>query len=172
MQRGTHPSSATWEPPAMQGARAAVSSATKITSRLSTYFRTVPSCRTTRPNYSRLLLYLLMDAACVCPAYCTFPCKGLPHSLLCSELSSGLLPHTCWREGPRNTHSWKPSPGSSLAGYNGFRLKELLPGQNWGGLSWSCSAESQLSSHAAPHAADTCFSFSLGICFKKHSYIC
>ena len=95
MQRGTRPSTATWEPAATQDARAAVSSATKITSRLSTYFRTIPSCRATQPNYSRLLLYLLMDAACVCPAYCTFPCKGLPHSLLCSELSSGRLPHTC-----------------------------------------------------------------------------
>lgn len=95
MQRGTRPSAATWDLAATQDARAAVSSATKITSRLSTYFRTVPSCRATRPNYSRLLLYLLMDAACVCPAYCTFPCKGLPRSLLCSELSSGPLPHTC-----------------------------------------------------------------------------
>lgn len=84
------------QPPGSQrDARAAVSSATKITSRLSTYFRTVPSCRATQPNYSRLLLYLLTAAACVCLAYCTFPCKGLPHSLLCSKLSSGHLPHTC-----------------------------------------------------------------------------
>lgn len=95
VEKGTRPSAATWEPAATQDARAAVSSATKITSRLSTYFRTFPSCRATRPNYSRLLLYLLVDAAGVCPAYCTFPCKGLPHSPLRSELSSGSLPHTC-----------------------------------------------------------------------------
>lgn len=91
-------------------AMAAFSRATKITSRLSAYFRTVLSYRATQPNYSRLLLYLLMDVASVCLAYCTFPCKGLPHSLLCSELSSGRLPHTCRWEGPHNTHSWKPAP--------------------------------------------------------------
>lgn len=98
------PTAATWEPAAIQDAMAAFSRATKITSRLSAYFRTVLSYRATQPNYSRLLLYLLMDVASVCLAYCTFPCKGLPHSLLCTELSSGRLPHTCQWEGPHNTH--------------------------------------------------------------------
>lgn len=143
------PSAATWEPAATQDARAVVSSTTKITSGLSTYFRTVPSCRATQPNYSRLLLYWLRDTACVCPAYCTFPCKGLPHSLLCSEVSSGLLPHTCWQKGPHNTHSWNPR------------------------LSWELSSRTQWlwTKGGAPRAELRCWSWGAGTWFSAEALL-
>lgn len=107
-ERGSRPNAATWEPAATQDARAAVSSATKITSRLSAYFRTLPSRRATRPNYSRLLLYLLWTLpACAQHTVhslvraCPVPrCTPSSHLAVCPTPADGKVPATPTLENP------------------------------------------------------------------------
>lgn len=95
---------------------------------------------------------VLADGGCMCPAYCTFPCKGLPHSLLCSEVASGLLPHTCWQKGPHNTHSWNPTPKAFLGAPQqdtmALNKRRCSQGRSWAAALWCCGAGTWFSGHA------------------------